>query len=175
MVLVTPEHFVGRIELARSTKIDTVLEEYIERFEAKFIRQILGVELGNLLIADVQAESGSDPIEERFTNIIEPFQIQEDCSPIHESAGLIDVIASMIFFHYVTDRQVLQSQSGAKRAAAEASVILTPREAQRQGESVWNEALSSIEAIQWRCSVHEYDTYPEFMGVRIPPQYSSLL
>jgi len=53
MIIVQKSDFTGTFELARSTKTDTVLQDFIDKNEKKYIQLIFGVELGNLLIADL--------------------------------------------------------------------------------------------------------------------------
>lgn len=175
MILVQISDFTGRKELAKSGKTNPVLQDFIDDFEADYICKILGVELGELLIADVQAESGSDPLEDRFTALIEPFRIQSTCGKIYKSLGLKDILTSLIYYNYVPDRQVRQSQSGATTGSSETSTVLSPRAAMRSAEAVHNAALDSIEAIQWRCYEHGPDIYPEYDGQKFDVQYSSLI
>jgi len=53
MIIVQKSDFTGFSQLARSTATDATLQRFIDRYEKQYIQQIFGVELGNLLIADL--------------------------------------------------------------------------------------------------------------------------
>lgn len=175
MILVKISDFVGQFNLVKSTKTNPDIQAYIDQYEKKYILELLGVELGLLFIADVQEVSASDPIETRFQALIDEFDEQDDFGKIYSSKGIKQMLIAFIYFHYILEDQVKVSTSGAVKDDAETSKVLNPRAATRMAEKRWNAALDTAEAIQWLCAFKDPDTYPEFKGVVIPPQYSSLI
>lgn len=167
--------FVGQKLVAKSPHVTPVLQSFIDEYEATYIRRILGVELGNLLIEYIQAGSGSNPPEERFDVLIEPFQMQDEgChSHIYESKGLADALTSFIYFHFICDTQQRHGQSGVAVSQSDTANVVSPRVAARKAESIFNTALDTVEAIQHKCRI-DPATYPEYRGIKIEPEYGSL-
>jgi hypothetical protein len=168
--------FKGEKRLARSSVILPVLQSTIDEYEAPYIRKIFGVELGNLLIEYVQGGSGSNPPEARFDAVIDPFQLQPDEScgnQIYESKGLVDALASFIYFWFVRETQQRHGQSGMARSQSDTATVDSPRNAAAKAERIYNKALETVKAIQYKCKT-EPETYPEYRGIFIAPEYGSL-
>lgn len=182
MILVTLDSFVGKYVLARTNSTDPELQDFIDTYEKKYIYQLLGVELGQLLIDELTAyNSGSDPVEARFQVLLDPFTLQSSsCFPFHtgkiyESLGLKDMLTAFIYYHYVKETHQKHSQSGVEQDDAETAKIVNNRTAARFAERKWNAALDTVDAIQWRCKFYEPTVYPEYKGLKFSPQYGSLL
>lgn len=183
MILVTLDDFSGYYSLAQSVNTKPVIQNYIDRLEAQFIKRILGVELGELFIADVQGlDSDSSAIEDRFQVLIDPFSKQVKrgdfggwSNNIYESKGMKSILLGMIYSEYVSNEQVQHSQGGMINSQVETANAATPAEADRIGEVKWNDSLLSIIAIQWYCGCNQRATYPEYDGMYFRPKYSNLL
>lgn len=185
-ILVTLNSFKGVYALARTTDTDDVLQDYIDTWEAKYIYDLFGVELGKIIIDELQFEtgSGSDGLDSRIEFIIRPF-VQQDTTNqfidwetqqqrIFQSLGLEKLLTALIYFHYVHETQVQHGQSGVALYQGESAKVLKPREAIRLAERKWNAALGSVDAIQFYCKFFKQDIYPEFKGVEIPVQNNSI-
>ncbi len=184
-LLINADDFVGFHAIATSAAIEDVIDAYIAKFEQKFIRQLLGPTLGNLFIADL-ANTTQAP---RFAVIEDAFSIQDNdvlvpvvMSPteqnygkIYESEGMKEMLLSMIYFEYVSDRQVRQGQAGTAKSNVDTANVVGFQAAQRSAEKKWNDAIETSESIQWYCSIYKPADYPEFMGIAFEPEYSSLL
>lgn len=167
-VLVTLADFTGILGIAKSIVTNPELQNYIDTNEGAYIRKILGVELGNLFIADLANPSQAD----RFAALEDAFQVQDSCGHIYESRGLVFILTSMLYFDYVYDTQVRHSQSGTTKSDAETAKTSSTQGAFAKAAKRWNDALADIEAIQYRCTTELPATYPEFKGISITPQYS---
>lgn len=184
--------FKGRYTISTSTSADIILQSVIDAWEKKTIMKLFGVELGNLVIAYHIAHPSSD-FDQRFEDLIAPFDLQAKqvlssndwcyCKrvyDIHSSLGLVDFLTAVIYFYYISDDQIKNSQSGMVVSGVETANVLSPREAQRVGESKYNKALETSDAIQWFCHWKKDDVtndkvYPEYQGVKFQPQYGSIL
>lgn len=176
MILLTTSDFDGFQSIAQSIASTPLLQIYIDRYEEIYIKKILGVTLGQLFIEDVQGlDSDSSAIEARFQALIDPFIKQDSSDRVLESKGMKDILASLIFFEFVSGTQIKHAQAGVINNQAEVSTIGSHEDATRFGEVKWNEALISIESIQWWCGAEDEANYPEYNGIYFRPQYSPLL
>lgn len=166
--------FVGPHKLAKSTQLNVDLQAFINTWEAIYVRQILGVELGNLLLTNL-----GDPSQDaRFVILEDPFQLQPDdnCeNTIHESRGLRYILTALIYYQYTLKTQARPGQQGMSLNQSETADTLSPRASARKGEAAWNDVLDDIEAIQWYCHTYDPDEYPEYKGATFQTQYSSFL
>lgn len=167
--------FAGPHKLAKSTQLNTDLQAFIDTWEETYIRHILGVELGNLLIANL-----GDPSQDaRFVVIEDPFQLQpyDNCcgSRIYESRGLRYILTALIYYQYTLKTQARSGQQGMSLNQSETADTLSPRAAARKAEAAWNDVLKDIEAIQYYCRDYDPDDYPEYKGIVFETQYSSFL
>jgi hypothetical protein len=191
-IFLTGSDFKGRYAIATSQSSEIILQSIIDEWERKTIMKLFGVELGKLLIAYHEAHPSSD-FDQRFEDLIAPFDLQtkqvlssndwchcERDYDIHSSLGLVDFLTAVVYFYYISDDQIKNSQSGMVVANVETAGVLSPREAQRVGESKYNKALQTSDAIQWFCHWKKDDTtgdkvYPEYQGLKFQPQYGSVL
>lgn len=176
MILVTVDDFNVYFSVAQTPEKTALLQQYIDRYEAGFIKRVLGVTLGELFIADIQGlDSDSGSIEDRFQVILDPFMKQPCTNKIHESKGMKDLLCGLIFCEYISDRQISHAQSGVVVSDVETAKSVSPENAARFGEQKWNEALESVRAIQWWVGWEDLTNYPEFRGTYFRPRYSPLL
>lgn len=176
MILLTTDDFNLFQSIAQSSNNAALLQEYIDRYEESYIKRILGVTLGQLFIDDVKGlDSDSSAIEARFQILIDGFIKQDSCDRVLETKGMKDILASLVFYEYVSSTQIKHAQAGVITNQAEVSNIGSPEDATRFGEIKWNTALSSIEAVQWWCGTEDEANYPEYNGTLFQPKYSPLL
>jgi len=176
MILLTTDDFNLFQSIAQSSNNTALLQEYIDRYEEVYIKRILGVTLGQLFIDDVQGvDSDSSAIEDRFQILIDGFIKQDSCDRVLQTHGMKDILASLIFYHFVSDTQVKHAQAGVINNQAEVSNIGSPEDAVRFGEIKWNGSLSSIEAMQWWVGIEDGANYPEYNGELFKPKYSPLI
>lgn len=165
MIILELADFKNYHFLAHSNENDVVIQSYIDRHEESFIKKILGVELGQLFIDDIQGvDSDSSAIETRFQIILDAF-IKQPLSCIHESKGMRDVLASLVMYEYIMDTVAKHSQSGVVQPQAETSGVYSGAQQSTFAENKFNEAMISIWAIQWWVGVEDHDNYPEYKGI----------
>lgn len=172
-LIVTSADFVAYYGLATDIQLAPRIQAYIDRWEKYYIRRLLGVELGNLFIADL-ANATQDP---RFVVIEDAFDEQDEtwCNKIRSSRGMKDMLTAMIYYHFVFDGQLSNTQTGVNLPQNETSQTLSPRAAAREAEKKWNELLDTVEAIQWYCRDFKPEDYPEYLGLLFEPRYVDFL
>ena len=177
MILVQTTDFEsGENQIAQTIQTTPLLQTYIDRYEEIFIKQILGVDLGQLFIDDIQGlDSDSSAIEDRFEVLIDPLIYQTSDGSILSTYGIKDILCKMIFFEYVTANQARHTQSGVTLNQSEVSTTMSPESATRYAEAKWNDAVGQIRTIQYYCSRFKSSDYPEYNGIYIRPKYSALL
>jgi hypothetical protein len=174
MILIQPSDFVGDFDVAKFPNRDTVLQAVIDKWERFYIMRILGVALGKLYIADLALPSQSP----RFVVLTDAFdeqQVDDLCSKIYHSDGFKKTLLGMVYYQYVIDFQLKQTQSGVVKTQTDTAGVMGVRATARVAEKKFNLALESVDAIQWMCYYKEAATYPEFLGERIAPLYNSVL
>lgn len=185
-IFLTGNSFVGDYTIPVSDSANIILQNLIDKWERKYIMQLLGVELGKLLIA---YHNSSDPPDQRYDDIIAPFDLQDTLqssmpfssfNKIHSSLGIEDMLAAFIYYHYTLSTQAKNTQSGFAIPNVETASVMSPLGASKEAEARWNNALQTSDAIQWFCMWKTDDTtheniYPEFAGWRFAPQYTSTI
>lgn len=165
-ILLTLDDFkTGFHFLARSIDVDPIIQDYIDRYEESFIKRILGVDLGQKFIDDINGDdSDSSDMEERFQDLLDPFMEQDRDQRIYESNGFKDILASLVYYQYVADTASKHTLSGVALAQAETAGVFTPENQIEFAERKYNDATRHINAIQWLCVCKSPKVYPEFMG-----------
>ena len=171
MILLTTADFAGYNYLNTTTATLTRLQAYIDRYEKQYICELLGVELGELFIADL-ANASQDV---RFVAIQDAFYEQTTGGTIYISKGMVDFLLCAVAYHYIKDTQYSHTTSGVAKMLTEAQKDQSGENAYRYAERRFNESLDTVDAIQWFCKTEAATDYPEYKGVAIAPKYAALL
>lgn len=179
MYLLQVSDFVGFFKLALSNIQEEDLQVYIDRYEAEYVRKIFGVVMGDAILQEILDANGQSlPISQAYSDetaaILFAFAKQDDNDCIFESKGLADVLRAFVFYHYITETQARHTPTGVIVNQAEVANIQSPYAAQRFAERKFNEALDSVDAIQWYCTTFAPADYPDYNGTTIKPKYDSL-
>ena len=170
MILLSLSDFIdGKYNLpSASSSIsanDTEFQSYIDDNEKKYIYLLLGIELGDLLIAYIQASGTGNAAFEKIKN---PFAEQNNImfsnSNFIQSLGLKEYLKACIFYEYKKDMYT-ESISGTVKSSAEVSIDLSASAVLRKAERVFNSILGTVEAIQSVCE--DTTIYPLYKGSRI--------
>ena len=97
---VTSSEFNNKFELSVGMYSDDKIQAYIDRYEESYLVQLLGVELYNLFIADLDVSNV--PQASRFVKIFNPFNEQVAFS-LMMSKGIKDMLMGFIYFEYLKD------------------------------------------------------------------------
>jgi hypothetical protein len=122
------------------------LDTYIEKYEKKYLRKLLGAELYDLFIADLTVTDPQVPQTQRFLDIFNEFAIDENNYCLIESDGIRKMLTQLIYFHYVRENQVINSATGTVSSAVELG-----NNASFKGNIVtaFNEGVENSHSIQW--------------------------
>jgi len=171
-IVKVPDDFTGAFRLAFSSHLIPVIENYRDRIERIYLIKLLGKELADLFISDLNLTG--NPVNARFITIFNPIYEQEN-GIIYESKGIKHILTSIIFWQYIHETQIGSSQSGVSKRIVEAGIVQSPENASRYGEIRYNECLMSWDTIQWFCKTFDSSTYPEFKGSSLEPKFSAIL
>ncbi len=114
----------------------------------------------------------------RFEDILNPFYLESGNTPCkhYESNGIKDLLLIQIYYAYLSENQLIHSQSGVVSQTAENNTVQSPAQAFRMGEQKWNAGgLDTWYAIRWFCKCQYPDVYPDYNGIREDARYSSLM
>lgn len=163
MIILSIEDFKeGKYKIPQTDKINAdKLQSYIERYEDKYLTDLLGAELSNLFISDLVDGLPQTLI---YLNIFNPIKqdLKEDCKIKRiYSRGIKDMLRGFIFFEFMNDLPNQKDLTGVNRAKSENG---TPVHWQDWGlPSFYNESVLSFRSIQAYIEKNIED-YPTFYG-----------
>jgi len=137
--------FKGQDKIARDKFTEPELQEYIDKFEVRYLQDLLGCELYSDFAIDF-AITGTSPTDPKFIAIWNSFCQDNDCH-IVRSAGVVKMLSLFIYFEYLRDTKVKNNIGGIQNNVQANSV-----EAEFSTSNIYtnyNEALESYWAIQW--------------------------
>lgn len=149
----------GRNKIPRTTWQASDVQSYIDEHEEESLISLLGFDLYNLFIADLDANGV--PTTQRFIDIYNSFVIDDDCYRCR-SRDMKHLLVGIIFFFVQRDQPIKASTTGPKR---------------RKGANSENMDFSSFDIFtRYNNSVDDYKciqqficdnsaTYPEYKGI----------
>lgn len=186
--MITSSDFTGYHAIAQNPDTQTRLTEYITLYMRQYLVELLGYELYQLFIADLDVDNV--PQTERFTVIFEALSIEgaqevwipygvrksrcfddnrdEAVEPTF-SEGIIAMLKGFIFFEFVNEYGLSVSQTG---------VVINKDEnsepANGKGvaliESRYNRSIKSFKVIR-RYILDHLSDYPEYKGIEKDSSY----
>lgn len=184
---ITSADFVGEFKISSDSYTSGTLQQYIDDNELELLYDLLGVELTDLLIADLSGGVPQSPIYQAIFNAFAEdvkntmcnffwwngrtsFEFWDYCccgdrdKRYYQSKGIIYYIKTMVWFRYVRDYVGVPGVKGNSRSKTTNS----------QGVSYTShficakhqKGVSTARAIQWYCMENK-DDYPDFKGSRI--------
>jgi hypothetical protein len=148
------EVHTGAFDVAR-------LQDYIDKYEKRYLVELLGADLYAQFEADVIAGGGS-PTEQRFNDILEPFEV-DYLHSILISEGMVEMLIGFIYFEYTKDQIVAMSPVGNVRPKGQNSEIASSLYTQIYNR--YNEAVRTYKAIQIYIHQNSGD-YSDYNGVQ---------
>ncbi len=167
-LLITRADFEGRWKLAKSSADE--INAYIDEFEPRYLKDLLGQELYDLFAADVTAnlvaKVPTDPLYLKIYNAL-TITYSLGCGEAR-SEGMKNMLLGFVFFEYVRGNRVKQSVSGDNKqqtevAAPSDSTYLHLR---------YNDSILYYQVIQ-EYILNNLEEYPTFNGNR--KRYNSFI
>jgi len=92
----------GKFELHTGMYAVNNLQQYIDKYEKRYILDLLGATLGNEFINDLDLGMGM-PTEQRFIDIFEPIELDWNLCLIL-SDGMKEMLKGFIYYEYLKDQ-----------------------------------------------------------------------
>jgi hypothetical protein len=169
MILSTSD-FTGFYELSLSIYDTPRLQEAIDRYERYYLVRLFGLTMADSFIADLD---NGEPVNPDYLTLFNVLDYEDECH-LFQSKGIKDILKACVYYHYISEKAVRDSQSGVVKTEAEVGRIVSFDNTHRSAEIRFNGMLESWETIQKYCIEHS-GTYPDFKGKHEYPKYSSLL
>jgi hypothetical protein len=157
---ITPlDYESGILLIATNKHTEDTLQAYIDEYDVPYLQDMLGCELYELFLADLV---NGVPQSQRFIDIFEPFCKDDDCYGIQKSEGIKIMVKYFIYWEYVKQQRVNNTNTGDVINENEVSRVARPPETKLY--STYNKAIKTYCAIQWFIC-DNLTVYPEFEGV----------
>jgi hypothetical protein len=92
----------GKFALHSGMYTQTDIQSYINKYEKRYLLDLLGADLGNEFVTDVQLGSGT-PTEPRFLDIFNPIELDYGVELIL-SDGIKEMLKGFIYYEYLKDQ-----------------------------------------------------------------------
>lgn len=171
MFLLPSDFTKGFYKIASDCYTEDDLQEYIDKYEKSYLIDLLGCDLYNLFVADLDVPTAPPtptPQTQRFIDIYDAFCIDDPnaCDNVWRSEGMIEMLKGVVYFYYVRDYQYLTSSVGSRVNTNEVSRELAATEMLGEVSQRWNAAQSTYWAIR-QFIINNSTDYPEFNGRKI--------
>ena len=122
-MFLTPSDFTGKYELHTGMYDTAKLQSYIDKFEERYLRELLGVDLYNEFISDLHPTLNV-PKSPNFIKIFQPLYEDVTMYSMLESEGMLEMLKGFIYFEYAKDQMMQQTTFGGVQQKAENSKVL---------------------------------------------------
>jgi hypothetical protein len=144
-MFLTPTDFTGKYELHKGMYDTAKLQIYINKYEIRYLKEMLGVALYNQFISDLT--SGANPVPQSPNFIKLFYAFSEDVNyNILDSDGMLEMLKGFIYFEYSKDAFMQQTTYGGVQQTAENSKVLNSLQTMIYAR--YNEAIRTYRAIQ---------------------------
>jgi hypothetical protein len=178
-----PTDYVGEVKISSNQYDEKDLLLYIQRYEREVLESLLGCELADEFINDLDVDNNST--EQRFIDINGPFCIDDNlntgfmccysyfyeynytghgCRIQWRSRGIKELLKSMIYFYYTRDQKVKNTITG--NVVNQNNVSREASFAESNIKRIYNDILKTRNAIQWRICKNADDLdYTKYNGL----------
>jgi len=158
--IVKTTDFVGKYSISQNSFNGSDLQAFIDKYEKVYLRDLLGLVLGDLLYADIAGSTFLPPVTARYTVIFNAIaQEINGCDVV--SNGIKEMLLGFIYFEFVKTQSVHNTTTGNVMAQNEVSVQVDWNSTEVYNN--YNEAINSYRAIQIYINENS-STYPEYNG-----------
>ena len=165
MAIIAVSDFVGRYNLVKDVYSTQLIGDYIVKFEKKYLYQLLGVELAELLIADI---SGGVPSSPEYAKIFNPLYFNDSCDNLYHSDGIKSLLLGLVYWHYTIEGRLTPSiTGGTSQNEVEVGKIALSRS---EIFARYNDSVDYAKCIQ-RYILENSSDYPTFKGNKFTYNY----
>lgn len=166
MSLVLNSDFTGKYKLAL-TQYNTVdIDAYIAKYEKHYLLKLLGAELYDLFIADLDGSTPQVPQTTPYTTIFNEFHT-EIYNELVVSNGIVEMLKGFIFYEYSKDIIQVQTPIGGVKPSGENAQVLG---ANQSLTTRFNDSVETYKAIQEYICANNSD-FSTYRGVEIKYNY----
>jgi hypothetical protein len=153
-MFVSISDFTGKYTLSKGMYDNAKLQDYIDRYEPRYLKELLGVELYNLFIADLNGgilQSPNyvkiyEPLSEDYALYLYSWQTYNTVHTIIDSEGIKEMLKGFIYFEYLKDQWNQATPYGMVTQKAENSEV--SNNVVSMMYTRYNEAVRTFLAIQ---------------------------
>jgi hypothetical protein len=140
-----PVDFVGKYELHTGLYDQNKLQDYIDRYERRYLIELLGANLYSDFISDIDPVS-KEPLSPNFIQIFQPFEVNLYFNRLLISEGVIDMLKGFVYFEYAKDLMNQMTPFGNVQQKSENSKLTTTLNSMMYAR--YNEGVKTFRAIQ---------------------------
>ena len=156
----------GKYELHSGIYEQAKIQAYIDKYEKIYLQKLMGIDLFNLFVADLDQ---GVPLSPLYLSLFDPIEYDRDlCGEIVVSEGMIEMIKGIVYFQYLKDQTNQVWVSGSVRPSGENSENVSTLNMMIYTR--YNEAIKSYKAIQTYICDNLTD-YTEFNGKSLKTAY----
>ena len=149
----------GKYDISLNQYTEEDFEKYIDDYEKRYLEDLLGVDLANRLLSDIDPQTGL-PVTPELLFIFEPFSYDYNHC-IVRSQGIRHILSGFIWSEYVKDQNVKNTISGSVRQINEVSQGVSHWSAQYQER--YNLSVRNYWNVQFYI-IHNKKDYQDFNG-----------
>lgn len=151
--------FTGKYAISQNNFNEADLQAFIDKYESKYVYDLLGVELGTLLLADIAASTFLPPVTAIYATI---FNVLSQDEPLVRSNGIKEMLLGFVYFEFVRTQTVQNTLTGNVLNQNEVATVVDWSSTGVYAN--YNEAITTYRGIQ--CYVLDNLTvYPTFKGL----------
>jgi hypothetical protein len=151
--------FTGKYAISQNNFNTTDLQAFIDKFESKYIYDLLGVTLGTAFLSDIAVTTFLPPVTAKYLTIYNPINQDE---PLVRSIGIKNMLLGFIYFEFVRTQTVQNTLTGNVLNQNEVASVVDW--SSTGVYSNYNEAVETYRFIQ-SYVLDNSATYPEFKGL----------
>lgn len=158
--IVQTTDFVGKYKVTANSFTTTHLQSFIDKYEKKYLYDLLGVELGDLFYADIVTPFTA-PTTLIYSTIFNTLSLDYNCTQVR-SDGIKEMLVGFIYWEFVRTQSVVNTPLGGVMPSNEVSTI--PDWNSTQIYQVYNEAVKNYRSIQIYIN-NNMTLYPLYNGL----------
>lgn len=157
MSLVLNSDFTGKYELSLTQYNTSVIDAYITKYTKRYLLKLLGSELYDLFIADLNGATPQVPQTTPYTTIFNEFHLNIN-GELVVSNGIVEMLKGFIYYEYAKDITNVQTPIGAVNPSGENGIKMQPN---MMLTTRYNEAVDTYNAIQnyIEYNIQDFATY----------------